>query len=146
MPKPKPDQIIRHEIVLGRSERELLDGALMAYQFNRVATPSVALLSDISAMTLVFSGLAIYLGFKFEVGSIVGGTMDELLTEFNTQYNAFKESEELAAGVAIGGAVFQAQFPFANLLYNLLGIEIPTGDGKNRQGQQGPPSGGGGNF
>ena len=31
MPKPKPDQIVRHEIVLGRADRELLDTAVTAY-------------------------------------------------------------------------------------------------------------------
>lgn len=30
MPKPKPDKIVRHELVLGRAEREMLDAAVMA--------------------------------------------------------------------------------------------------------------------
>ena len=67
MPKPKPDQVIRHEIVLGRSERDLIEGALMAYQFNRVATPTVALLSDVSAMALILSAIAGYLAFPYVV-------------------------------------------------------------------------------
>ena len=45
MPKPKPDQVIRHEIVLGRSERELISDGLLAYQVNRISTPLVALIS-----------------------------------------------------------------------------------------------------
>ena len=36
MPKPKPDQVIRHEIVFfGRSERELISDGLLAYQVNK---------------------------------------------------------------------------------------------------------------
>ena len=62
MPKPKPDQVIRHEIVFGRSERELIEGALVAYQVNKVATPLVALISDVSAMTFIFSIIGGYLG------------------------------------------------------------------------------------
>ena len=53
MPKVKPDQVIRHEIVLGRADRELLSGAVAAYQVNRISTPLVALLSDVSAMYIV---------------------------------------------------------------------------------------------
>lgn len=58
MPKPKPTEVIRHEVVLGRSERDLLEGALMAYGFNRVATPIVSGLSDISFVVTVAGILA----------------------------------------------------------------------------------------
>jgi len=50
MPKVKPDNVVRHEIVLGRADRELLEGAIAAYQINRISTPLVALLSDASAL------------------------------------------------------------------------------------------------
>jgi len=53
MPKPKPDQTIRHEIVLSRPDRELLSDVVVAYQINKVATPLVALVSDSSAMLLI---------------------------------------------------------------------------------------------
>jgi len=54
MPKVKPDNVVRHELVLGRSERELLDTAVTAIAANRVLTPLVALLSDVSALTAIF--------------------------------------------------------------------------------------------
>ena len=54
MPKVKPDNVIRHEIVLGRSEREILDTAVTAIAANRVLTPLVALLSDVSALSAIF--------------------------------------------------------------------------------------------
>ena len=54
MPKVKPDNVVRHEIVLGRSERELLDTAVTAIAANRVLTPLVALLSDVSALSAIF--------------------------------------------------------------------------------------------
>ena len=54
MPIPKPDQIIRHQLVLGRTERELLEGISAAYATNRIMTPLVSLLSDVSAMTTLF--------------------------------------------------------------------------------------------
>ena len=92
MPKPKPDQVIRHEIVLGRSERELISDGLLAYQVNRISTPLVALLSDVSAMGLIFGGLATYYGFKFD---IIPGAYDsglELYNDWKVQYDGWKET------------------------------------------------------
>jgi len=60
MPKPKPDQTIRHEIVLSRPDRELLSDVVVAYQINKVATPLVSLLSDASAMLIVAGLLEAY--------------------------------------------------------------------------------------
>jgi hypothetical protein len=53
MPKPKPDNIVRHEIVLGRAERELLDTATTAYTANRVLSPFATLLSSTAGLLLV---------------------------------------------------------------------------------------------
>ena len=92
MPKPKPDQVVRHEIVLGRSERELISDGLMAYQINRISTPLVALLSDASAMGLIFGGIATYYGFKFDVGTRVYDSSLDLYNDFKTQYDAHKET------------------------------------------------------
>lgn len=53
MPKPKPDEVIRHEIVFGRSEKEMLEMVAGSYSANRIMTPLVALLSDASAMIIL---------------------------------------------------------------------------------------------
>ena len=92
MPKPKPDQGVRHEIVLGRSERELISDGLLAYQINRISTPLVALLSDASAMGLIFGGIATYYGFKFDVGTRVYDSSLDLYNDFKSQYDGFKET------------------------------------------------------
>ena len=94
MPKPKPDQVIRHEIVLGRSERDLISDGLLAYQVNRISTPLVALLSDASAMGLILGGLATYYGFKFEVIPGAYETGLELFNDWQVQYNAWKETAQ----------------------------------------------------
>ncbi len=143
MPKPKPDQVVRHEIVLGRSERELLEGALIAYQVNRVSTPLVALLSDISAMTIIFTAIGTYLGFKFEVFQNGYADMSSLLNDFMSQYNSFKQTAEGytdtaatvgigALGILPGGAGLQA------LANAILGINDNTSNN--------PSGGGGGSF
>ena len=56
MPKPKPTEIIRHEVVLGKAERQLLRDAAEAYQFNKISTPIVAGLSDVT-FTATVAGL-----------------------------------------------------------------------------------------
>ena len=104
MPKPKPDNVVRHEIVFGRSERDLLEGALIAYQVNRISTPLVALLSDVSAMTIVFTALGTYLGFKFEVFQGGYADMTSLVNDFINQYEAFKESSTLDQAATIASA------------------------------------------
>jgi len=92
VPKVKPDQVIRHEIVLGRSERDLISDGIAAYQFNRITTPLVALFSDASAMGLILGGLATYYGFKFD---IIPGAYDNALDIYNDwkiQYDSWRET------------------------------------------------------
>jgi len=56
MPKPKPDEVIRHEIVLGRAERQIVRDLQLSYTFNRVATP-LTQLSPSGALALSALGL-----------------------------------------------------------------------------------------
>ena len=128
MPKPKPDQVIRHEIVLGRSERELIEGALVAYQVNRIATPTVALLSDVSAMSIVLTALGSYLGFKYSIGSLAIDTTQDLINDFQNQYEAYKQTPEYQQAQTIGaaaaaGAVSQLPggLPLSVLIRQLFG-------------------------
>jgi hypothetical protein len=55
-------RVIEHRITFGTKERELLDNVATSYSINKVATPLVALISDISALAFLTS---IYIGFKF---------------------------------------------------------------------------------
>jgi len=92
MPKPKPDQVIRHEIVLGRSERELISDGLLAYQVNKISTPLVALLSDASAMGLLFGAIATYYGFKFNVIPGAYSTTLEMYNDFMIQLRGYYDT------------------------------------------------------
>ncbi len=62
MSKEKPDKVVVHRIEFQKKEREIIEGLTTAYAFNRVGTPIVALLSDVSAMTLLTS---IYVGYRY---------------------------------------------------------------------------------
>ncbi len=58
MPKPKPDKVIRHEIVLGRSEKDMLDSLVSSMSFRNVATPAVDLMNDVTGTITFLSLLA----------------------------------------------------------------------------------------
>jgi hypothetical protein len=90
MPKPKPDQIIRFEIVMGRAERELVQNILLPWQIKQVANPAVALISDGSAMAIIATLLATWYGF--ELGIIGLDTPGEIVSAFRQQLSDFKES------------------------------------------------------
>jgi len=56
MPKPKPDEVIRHEVVLGRAEREILRDLQLSYTTNRLLSPFTNL-SPSGALFLSGAGL-----------------------------------------------------------------------------------------
>ena len=53
MPKPKPTSIIRHEIILGRVEKDMMETVIAAWSFNRVATPLFDIFKDVSGMAVL---------------------------------------------------------------------------------------------
>ena len=60
MPRAKPRNIDVLRIELGTKERQMLDDALIGYQVKSIGTPLVALLSDVSAMSLLITAYAVY--------------------------------------------------------------------------------------
>ena len=55
-------KVIEHRITFGAKERELLDQVTLGYQFNKISTPLVALVSDVSAMAFLTS---VYLSYMY---------------------------------------------------------------------------------
>jgi len=51
MPKPKPDNVVRHEIVLGTAERQIVRDVQTAYVINRIASPFTAMTPSGFALT-----------------------------------------------------------------------------------------------
>ena len=60
MPRAKSDRIVTHRIELGVKEREIADSMLAAFAFNRVSTPIVAGMSDVSFMIVLGSLFTLY--------------------------------------------------------------------------------------
>ena len=62
MPRKPVDHVQEMRVSLGQKEREMVEGALAAFQFHQVATPMVAAISDVSfwitlATLLAFFGI-----------------------------------------------------------------------------------------
>ena len=124
MPKPKPEfngkpAIIRHELVLGRSERELLSGAIAAYQVNKISTPIVALMSDVSAMYVLATVVELF-GKDIEWLPTIADAPEglEWLADQAAEYNAYRdqaratpEGEDRPAPTTIGGAWYNLMNP-----------------------------------
>lgn len=70
-------KVVEHRITFGTKEREFIEGAIAAYQFNRVTTPIVAGMSDVSFM-VVLAGIltAIYPEIIIPTGV---STIDEII-------------------------------------------------------------------
>ena len=67
MPKPKPDQVIRFEVVMGSTERQILKDMRSAYVFNRATTPMVDLAEDILTSPRALATFLTFLGMFFDV-------------------------------------------------------------------------------
>ena len=55
-------KVIEHRITLGSKERQLLDNVATSYSINKIATPLVSLISDVSALAFLTS---IYIAYKY---------------------------------------------------------------------------------
>ena len=58
MPKPKPDQVIRHEIVLSRPLQDTVDGLVGSKQFNNIASPIITAVNDNTTLILLLGTIA----------------------------------------------------------------------------------------
>jgi hypothetical protein len=83
MAKRKPTQVIVHRIELQESEREILRDMALAYNFNRVSQPLVALINDNTTMLLILSAAAAWIGFTYIPPVLEEGV--NLLQDFKEQ-------------------------------------------------------------
>ncbi len=90
MPKPKPDQVIRYEVVLGSTERQILKDMRSAYVFNRAATPMVDLAEDVLTSPRALATFLTFLGMFFDVPYFPDFTD---LEQFQQDYMKGKEKD-----------------------------------------------------
>lgn len=93
MSKNKPKETIEYVIRLQDKERQLAEDAIGAYQLNRIMTPIVTLMNDVSGMALLLTLLASIIGFTFIVSEDIQSPAG-LIDAFTTQ-----REQAIAAGV-----------------------------------------------
>lgn len=127
MPRAKADNVVIHRIELGGKERDLAEGALAAYQFNRIASPIISALSDVSF--LVFAGglLAAWKLIDEDDWKAVSGAYNDAATTaaevaggiqgaFETAQRKRREAGEWAEGVIDDRNLIQFLFEEGTLL------------------------------
>ena len=124
MARPKPDNYERLQIVLGDKERQLLEDYRFAYMFNRVTTPVVDLMKDVSGIAVLY----ILLSSLFPNWS-KGLNLSEL--------EAFGDDDkglvDYLTGISIAGGLSGAGYGFVRggpvgaLVFGLLGLVIGEG-------------------
>ena len=96
MSKNKPKETIEYVIRLQDKERQMVESAIGAYQVNRIMTPIVTLLNDVTGMATLLGLLAAFYGFVFYADE--GMSSAELIDAFTTQ-----REQAIAAGVITVG-------------------------------------------
>ena len=94
MPRPKPDKIVRHQIVFGEADRKILSAAVDSYNFNTIMGNITKVLNDVTGtitlLTLLAASGALGLVFVFNVSPLhlASGNFPAIYHEFMMQYNA----------------------------------------------------------
>ncbi len=91
-PRPKPDQIIRHQIVFGETDRKILEGYKDAYLLSNMSSNFVKLINDVTGTATLLALIAatgvLGVTFLFSASSMAieaGGS-----SVFDEFYNAYK--------------------------------------------------------
>ena len=115
VPKPKPDNIIRHEIVLGRSERELLDTLVTANTANKILTPLVAGMSDVTFVAMVILAYNYFFDENIDIPLEAGSLVHSLKQDFDIYRSTeeYQTNYRKRAGSLTGG--------LRNLFENIIG-------------------------
>ena len=98
MPKIPPDQTVRHEIVLGRAEREIVRNTLESLQFKNYSTPIVAGMSDISFMLTVSALAGLGIGAILDRSGIDPNWREIIIDMTPDQVKDWFETQNLVGG------------------------------------------------
>ena len=119
-------KVIEHRITFGTKERDMLEGALGGYQFNKVATPVVAGMSDVSFMITLAGILAIY--FPAIVIPTGKETMEEIIQAITQGVqDSIKLAKESAGDIILDPIVGKVEKEVTNTresIYNLEPTEV----------------------
>jgi hypothetical protein len=102
MPRPKPDKIVRHQIVFGEADRKILSAAVDSYNLNTIMGNVTKILNDVTGtitlLTLLAATGALGLVFAFNVSPVhlASGNVPAIIMSFNQQWTdaSNKKKEE----------------------------------------------------
>ena len=134
MTKRKPDKVIEYRISLQDKEREILESAIGAYQVNRIMTPIVTLMNDVTGMIVLLT-LAASLGFTGIAFAYQATSPTEDMHVILTDFFLQRDQAALAAGVTI--AARGPIWGFVDILERVFGTNLPDFGG----GYEPPSSG-----
>ena len=134
MAKRPPDKVIEYRISLQDYERDMFSSAIGAYQMNRIATPIINLMNDVTGMVVFLTILAAVgvtgVTFTFLTAMLTtDSSMADIIDAFTTQ-----REQAIAAGATVG--VFGLGSPITAQILSLFGL-MPESEGGG---------GGGGSF
>jgi hypothetical protein len=92
MAKRKPDEVIEFRISLQDREREMVDTLISALTFNRIATPTVEILKDataLSALALILEQLGV---IDLIPNDIIGAVADGAFETVDDALDAIKNA------------------------------------------------------
>lgn len=101
MPRSKPRHVDVLRIELGTKERQQIDDLMIGYQIKSIGTPLVALLSDVSAMSLLFSAYAVYRYGEDALQYLKTEAYDDLSELYRDALNIAKDLPVVRSGVSI---------------------------------------------
>lgn len=127
MPKKSPDQIHRHEIVLGRAEREMVRNTLESLQFKNYSSPVVAGLSDVTFTLTVSALLGLGIGAILDRSGIEPNWREIISDMTSDQIKDWFETQNLVGGGigAIAGGILGG--PFGAIGGSILGSATVEG-------------------
>lgn len=95
MAKEKPDRVVVHRIELQQFERNLIEQAATAYSINKILTPAVDLMKDVSGM-IVFASLLTYIGIKVNMSGITSNSsMANVVERIDDAFRLSREQKNL---------------------------------------------------
>lgn len=124
LPKPKPDQVIRFEVVLGSVEREIVRDLRTAYAFNKISNPLITMVDEMGLWTK--EGMALFLLLVSAIFDVDIPWFPDV-TDMEQVKNDFDEYRRNNADTPVG----EDRIPPSNLggaIYNLRNPNWNFGD------------------
>lgn len=104
-PRPKPNQIIRHQIVFGEADRKILEGFKDSYNLQTVLGNITKVLNDVTGtvtlLTLLGATGILGLVFAFNVSPVhlATGNVPAIIMSFNQQWNQASDEKKERDGL-----------------------------------------------